>query len=176
MPTTGWREPTSSVPLRFGSYRYRYLGAVAALFVGGAALQFASVYTLPLALFGVAATVAGWVLVPAPGWRRFLAVGPALLGVASLLAGAQSGALLTLTLAAWLVVRMRPLHSFIVLLAPIAASLVLSSRFPQYGAGTVVCTVMGLVLTASAWLALNITRRLFAKRRIRHSQNRGMVP
>ena len=149
---TGWREPTSRLALRFGAYRWRYVTALALLFLGGAALQFGSAYTLPLMLLGLTATVAGWCIVPAPGWRRTLAVGPAFFGVASLLNGAQSGGLIVLTLAAWLLVRVRPLASYLVLLFPAVCSYVLAQLFPQYGAGVVVGVVMGTVLVASAWL------------------------
>ncbi len=174
--TNGWREPTLLLPLRFGSYRTRYPVALGLLFTGGIALQFTSAYTLVLLAFGLCASVAGWIVLPAPGWRRVVAVGPALLGVASLLNGAQFGALLALTLAAWLLVRMRPLRSFIVLVLPTLASFVLGALFPQYGWGALVGAVMGVVLVASAWLARRLSVSVFAQRRTDPSQNRRNVP
>lgn len=176
MQQSGWREPSTGIPLRYGRYRSRYPGAVLLLFAGGIALQFTSVYTLGIGLAGLIATIAGWILIPAPGWRRALVTGPALLGVASLLAGAQSAVLVTLTLAAWLFVRMRPLRSFVVVVLPALASFWLGQFYPQYGSGVIIATVMGVSVAASAWLGREIQRRMFAQRRIDISENRVNAP
>ncbi len=176
MPSTAAHEPTLEIPLRFGTYRARYLLAIGLLFAGGIALQLSSAYTLGFTLAGAAATVAGWIVVPAPGWRRALVAGPALFGVIALLGGAQSGGLLALTLGGWLIVRMRPLVSFVVVVAPVAAAYGLAGLFPQYGYGAVVGGVLGLVLVGSAWLARMIAAAPFAQRRILTHGIRTNVP
>ena len=171
MRGAGWAEPAGATPLRFGTYRVRYLLAIGLLFAGGALLQFSSAYTLALTAIGLLASVAGWIVVPAPGGRRAAVLVPALLGVFALLGGAQSGGMLVLTLAAWLVVRMRPLASFVVLAFPAAASYGLAQLFPHYGAGVVVGGAMAAVLVASAWAARLIATTAFAQRRITLRRN-----
>lgn len=171
MSTAGrWIDPTSALPLRFGTHALRLRVALALLFAGGILLQLTSAYTLLIAIAGLAASVAGWCLVPAPGWRRTVAAVPAVLGVVSLLGGASAGALTALTLAAWLLVRARPAASYLVLALPVAASILLAQLFRQYGAGAVVATVMGAVIVTSAWLgwsiAVGVERRAAAKRRM----------
>ncbi len=176
MPATAAQEPALTIPLRFGSYRGRYLLAVGLLFAGGVLVQFSSAYTLGFTLAGAAATVAGWIIVPAPGWRRALVAGPALFGVVALIGGAQSGGLLALALGGWLIVRMRPLVSFVVLVAPVAAAYGLAQLFPQYGHGVLVGAVLGAVLVGSAWLARMIADAPFAQRRILAHGIRTNIP
>lgn len=153
MNRPGFREPAESLQLRFGSYRGRYLVALALLFAGGGMLQLASAYTLGLALAGFLASVAGWIVVPGPGARRAIVIVPAVLGVAALLGGAQAGVLLALTLASWLFVRMRPALTYLLLVVPVTASYLLGLAFPHYGDGVVVGAVLAVALIASAWLA-----------------------
>ena len=176
MPATPAQEPALAIPLRFGTYRARYSLAIGLLVAGGILLQFSSAYTLGFALAGAAATVAGWIIVPAPGWRRALVAGPSLFGVVALIGGAQSGGLLALTLGGWLIVRMRPLVSFVVLVAPVAAAYGLAQLFPQYGYGALVGGVLGAVLVGSAWLARMIAAAPFAQRRMIAHRIRTNVP
>lgn len=90
-PDSGWREPTSRLPLRWGSYRVRYrLGAT--LLVGGAVaafwrawidawyyypLNFDRLLYRPFVSFVVVGLViaAGVVIMPARSGRRWLALG-----------------------------------------------------------------------------------------------------
>ena len=176
MPATATQEPALTIPLRFGSYRTRYLFAIGLLFAGGILMQFSSAYTLGFTLAGAAATVTGWIIVPAPGWRRALVAGPALFGVVALIGGAQSGGLLALTLGGWLIVRMRPLVSFVVLVAPVAAAYALAQLFPQYGYGALVGAALGAVVVGSAWLARMIAAAPFAQRRILTHGIRTNIP
>lgn len=146
-----WHDPARDVRLRFGTFSARHFSALGLLFAGGIAVQLVSAYTLLLGLVGLAASIAGWIVVPSRGWRRCLAVLPGIFGVASLLNGALTGSLVALTLMAWLLVRMRPLASYPVIALPFAAGIVLGQIFPQYGAGAVVAAVLALTLIASAW-------------------------
>ena len=153
---SGWREPASTLALRYGGYRARYVAALTLLFGGGAAVQLGSAYTLAALSIGVLASVAGWVVVPAAGWRRAVAVAPAVLGVAGLLAGAASGALLCLALAGWLLVRSRPLIGYLALVLPATAAAALAQVFPHYAGRAVVAAVLALVVVGAAWLARSL--------------------
>ncbi|WP_165069749.1 hypothetical protein [Marisediminicola senii] len=153
---TGWREPAGAVPLRYGSYPVRYRLSLAMLWAGGIALQFTSAYTLPIAVLGFAASIAGWIIVPSAGWRRIIAIGPGLLGVAAMLAGTQGAALSALAVAGWLLVRMRPARSYVVVILPAGLAIALAGVFPQYGNGTIVAGVIGAAVLASTWAAYGL--------------------
>jgi hypothetical protein len=56
-------------------------------------------------------------------------------------------------LAAWLLVRLRPLLSFAVLVLPIISSIVLSRTAPDYSVGWVSVLVSTVVIVAGAWIA-----------------------
>ena len=163
-----WADPTSGLPLRFGTHAVRLRLALVLLFVGGILVQLTSAYTLLIGVGGLAASVAGWCVVPAPGWRRALAVAPAVLGVAGMLGGASTAALVALTLAAWLFVRLRPAASYVVMALPVASSILLAQVFPQYGAGVIVAGTLGFVLAVAAWvgwlIAILIDRRTVSRR------------
>jgi len=152
----GWREPTDALPLRFGTHRGRHVAAALLLVAGGAVVQLGSVYTRELLVAGVVATVAGWVVVPSTGRRRVLATAPGLLGVASLLNGAGSGALVVLALGSWLLVRIRPPRSCVVLPVPVVVAVLLAQVFPQYDARPVVVVVIGATVVGCAWLARSL--------------------
>ncbi len=165
-------EPTAHLPLRYGTHRARYIAALALLFGGGILLQFTSAYTLLFAITGFAASAAGWIVIPGKGWRRQLALLTGLLGVAGLLNGAASGVLLALTLAGWLLVRQRPLLSYLVIALPAITALRLGDTFPQYGAGLIVVTALGSVMIGSAWIARAIAQALQGLRLRRTQHNR----
>ncbi len=134
------------------------------LFGGAVALQLTSAYTLLIAVLGFAASVTGWIVVPARGWRRCLAVGPGVLGVLSLLTGTEGAALVALTVAGWLIVRERPLASWIVLVIPIGVGVVLMATVTQYGQGVGVAFAVGIGVIASSALARLIARWSWARR------------
>ena len=163
-----WADPTSGLPLRFGTHAVRLRLSLVLLFGGGVLVQLTSAYTLLIGVTGLVASVAGWCVVPAPGWRRALAVGPAVLGVAGLLGGASTGALVAFTLAAWLLVRLRPAASYVIIALPVASSIRLAQVFPQYGAGVIVAGSLALVLAVAAWvgwlIAVPIDRRRASRR------------
>lgn len=119
-------------------------------------MQFASAYTLGLLLAGVIATIAGWIVVPSPGWRRCVALPCGLIGGAALLNGAPSSGLIAFGLAAWLLVRMRPAICWTALGIPLLTSMILAPLFPQYGAGVLVAVIMGTAVIGSAWLARSL--------------------
>lgn len=167
-PDPGWREPTSLLPLRWWTYRGRYLAGLAGILGGALLVQLTSAYSLGVLPVGLFLHIAGWCILPAIGWRRVLASGVSALLTIVLLNGAPSVVFLAIPLAAWLFVRQRPLVSYLVLALPILASLPLAQLFPDYGWGVAVLSIAGVLLAAAAWLA----RALAAKSRQRPARTR----
>jgi hypothetical protein len=150
---SGWREPAAQIPLRWGGYRARYLAAVALILAGGLLIQASSVYSQQFLAIGAAAHLTGWWILPGRGWRRLWASIPSVLVMILLLTGSPAFAALLVPLAGWLWLRQRPAGSYLALIAPLAAGILLGQAFPQYGSGAIVVTISGLVLVGSAWLA-----------------------
>jgi hypothetical protein len=149
----GWREPTASIPLRWGGYLGRYLAALALIFTGGLLAQATSAYATYLLTIGVVAHLLGWWILPSRGWRRLWASLLSAFVLVLLLTGGASSAALVIPLTGWLFARQRPARSYVVLVAPVAAGIVLGQAFPQYGYGAIVTAIAGAVLVGSAWLA-----------------------
>ena len=149
----GWREPAASIPLRWGGYRARYLAALTLILAGGLLAQATSAYATYLLTIGLAAHLLGWWILPSRGGRRLWASLLSAFVLVLLLTGGPSSAALVIPLAGWLFARQRPARSYIVLVAPVAAGIVLGQAFPQYGSGAVVIAIAGAVLVGSAWLA-----------------------
>ncbi len=151
-----WREPTSLLPLRWGGYRPRYIAAVGLIIAGGLLVQTGSVYSENFLTLGIAAHVAGWLILPARGPRRVAVAIPSALLVGALLLGSVASVLLVGPLACWLYLRQRPALSYLALLMPLTSGLVLAQIFPQYGNGIIVAAVSTVVLIGAAWLARSI--------------------
>ena len=150
---SGWREPASLRPLRWGGYRGRYLAALVLLVAGALLVQLGSVYTLSFLGGGIAAHIAGWVVLPGRGGRRAIVAVPSTLGAAALLIGSMGAVLAVLPLLAWLWTRERPPLAWAVAVLPVVAGLALAQAFPQYGSGVIVVTIALVVVVGSAWLA-----------------------
>jgi hypothetical protein len=149
----GWREPTSLLPLRWGTYRLRYLGAIVLILAGALVLQAGSAYADYLIAIGFSTHIAGWAILPARGVRRAAVAVPSALLVGSLLIGSVAAVLLVAPLAFWLLVRQRPGRSYLATLLPLASGLVLAQLYPQYGHGAIVVAVSLVVIVGSAWIA-----------------------
>ena len=67
MATPRWREPTFSLPLRWGTYRGRYLAGLLLIVGGAIQLQGSNTRTLPLLLIGTTAHAVGWSIIPQSG-------------------------------------------------------------------------------------------------------------
>lgn len=148
-----WREPTRSLPLTWGGYADRTVAGLWLAFAGALHVQGANAYALHLMLVGTTAVVVGWSILPAAGWRRIIAAALAIANTAALLAGPIAMWTFTFALLAWLIVRHRPLRSFVVLLLPLANGFVLPRLFEDYR-WMPLCLAISLgVVVASAWLA-----------------------
>lgn len=155
-----WQEPTARLPLRWGSYRVRYVGAIALIVAGALVLQAGSVYADYLIVLGVGAHIAGWLILPARGASRAAVAIPSALLVGALLLGSVAAVLLVGPLAFWLLLRRRPGASYLAILLPVASGLVLAQLYPQYGDGAIVVGVSLVVLVGSAWIARWIAVRV----------------
>ncbi|MEO7006279.1 MAG: hypothetical protein ABI275_02355 [Terrimesophilobacter sp.] len=151
-----WREPASAVPIRWGTYRIRYVAALILILGGAVLVQTGSVYLPQVMLVGMGAHLAGWWILPGRGWRRVTVSLPSLTTVMLILNGAAAMVFLVIPLAGWLWLRHRPLRAYPVLLFPAAAAYLLTLNFAQYGFGAIVLLISGSVVVGSAWLARRI--------------------
>ena len=150
---SGWREPTSRLRLRWGHYPDRYLAGLLLIVGGAIQLQGSNTWTLPLLLIGTIAHATGWSIMPSRGWRRMLAVVPATGQIWLLLTGPQSVWTLTVPYLCWLLVRHRPLRSYITVAFPVANGLVIPQFFQEYSGMPLALAISACVLVAAAWIA-----------------------
>ena len=148
-----WQEPSRSTPLRWGTYADRYLAGLALIFAGTIGLQGANPYIIWLLLAGTVAVLVGWAILPARGWRRIVTMGPGMGAIWILLTGPQSVWSLTIPFVCWLVVRHRPLVSYVTLLLPLASGVILPGLVHEYSGMPRALAISAAVLIASAWLA-----------------------
>lgn len=156
-----WREPTSLLPLHWGTYLGRYLGGLA-LIVGGAfQINGSNVWALQFLFIGTVAHVIGWLILPARGWRRGVAAVASTGASVALLVGPRAMPVFAVILICWLLVRHRPLVSFVTVILPLASGLVVSQALTEYSGMPVAVLVSLTVLVGSAW----ISRVIAASRR-----------
>jgi hypothetical protein len=161
MAGKGFLEPTRRLSLRWGSYESRYIGGLLYLVAGLAILLSTNTYTIGFLLVGTLAHSFGWAILPAAGSRRLWAFWPSLLGGFLMLTGPQVMFVMAATLLGWLLVRERPLRSFVVLVFPVASGVIMAYSFHSNHDTPVALAVESVVVVASAWLA----RSLAAPRR-----------
>jgi len=148
-----WLEPTSLLRLSWGTYRGRYLAGLLLIVGGAVQLQGSNTYTLPLLLIGATAHAVGWSIMPAKGWRRIVAVLPSSAIIWLLLTGPFSMWLLSIIFVGWLVVRHRPLRSYVTVLFPLANGVIIPQFFSEYSQMVPALAISMVVFVASAWLA-----------------------
>ncbi len=149
-------EPTRALPLRWGSYTERYLAGLALIVSGAIALQGSSATVgYPLAI-GSLAHALGWWIMPTAGWRRIWVVLPSLLVTWVLLIGPAGVGLLAASFAAWLLVRQRPLLSYLFALPVLGAGILIRSVVWEFSDMIPALAVMGVVIAACAWGARGI--------------------
>lgn len=149
-------EPTTLIPLRWGSYRGRYLAGLCCIFGGGALLEMTNTYFLFALFAGAAIHVGGWLILPARGWRRWVPALASVLALCALLGGPTQMPLLIVPFAGWLVARHRPPISAVTVLLPLASGVALATLLHDNGDFGLALTISAAVLTTSAWLARTI--------------------
>ena len=148
-----WREPTSLLPLHWGRYRDRYLLGLVLIVSGGVHLQGSNTYTLPFLLVATTATAVGWSILPSRGWRRLVVVLPATFQIWLLLPGPFWVFTLVVPYLAWMLVRHRPLRSYVTVLLPLANSFIVPVFFTEYSGMLAALGISMAVFVAAAWLA-----------------------
>ncbi len=151
-------EPTRLLPLRWGGYLDRVVLGLALILGGGIGLQGANPRILPLLLAGTVMHATGWAILPAAGWRRILG---ALVGTAQiwlLLIGPTAIWTLVLPYVAWLVVRHRPLRSYVTVLFPLATGILVPQLVTEYQFLPIALPIALAVVVGSAWVASLIAR------------------
>jgi hypothetical protein len=169
------QEPTSTLPLRWGTYRRRYLGGLAGILVGGVLLVLTNTYFLTGLLAGTVLHLAGWLVLPAARWRRVAAAGPSFLGVAALLAGPTMTPMLVLPFLCWLLARHRPALSAVAAALPLATGLLLARLLHGYPDLGLAVTLTGIVLVFAAWAARALALGPWASRFRRNQGKRQGV-
>jgi hypothetical protein len=155
-----WSEPASRLALRWGAYRARLLVGLGMIVVGTACILGTTTYSLPLLLIGCVMQPAGWAVLPSTIGRR-VAVALPVLGFTWLMLGGSGFAwCYAVPLAAWLLVRLRPLPAFATLALPLAWSVVIPMLVRDYQYGWVTIATSTLIIVAAAWAARWIAIRV----------------
>jgi hypothetical protein len=156
-------EPTRRLKLRWGTYTGRYLAGIMYIAAGTVILLSTNIYTIGFLLLGTLAHTAGWFMLPATGPRRLWAFWPSLVASFLLLTGPQILFVMAATLFGWLLVRERPLRSYIVLLFPIASGVIMAYSFHANIYEPLAFGIEVVIVVGSAWLArllANSSRRV----------------
>lgn len=163
---SGFVEPTTLLPLRWGTYRFRYVAGLALIVSGAIGLQAASAYVgYPLAL-GSLAHVIGWWIMPAGGRRRIWVALPSVLCCIILLMGPAAVGLLAVPVVGWLVVRHRPALTLLFAVPVLVIGALLRQVYAEYSGMLPALAIMGVVIVACAWGArLAAASRLFHRDR-----------
>ncbi len=145
------QEPTMALPLKWGTYRGRYVGGLTCILAGGVLLVLTNSYFLVALLVGSLLHAAGWILLPAAGWRRVVVAGPSIISICALLAGPTQMVMLVLPLLGWLLVRHRPAVSALAALLPLGSGLLLGTLLHGYPDQGLALSVSAVVLVVAAW-------------------------
>lgn len=169
-----WREPTRALPLTWGRYEDRYAWGLILIIAGAVGFQAASTWSNSFLLQGAVVYALGWSILPARGWRRILAV-PVTGQLWLLLTGPLSVWTLVVPYLAWLLVRHRPVRSYVTIFLPVMSAVLISPLFTEY-TGMIPALALSLaVLVGSAWAAraLATTVRPRANRALPSSSQTG---
>jgi hypothetical protein len=161
-----WVEPTSLLRLRWGRYRARWITGLVLIIVGTGFVQLSSAYSLYFLLIGSLTVIAGWIIQPTAVWRRVAILLPALAGSWLLISGPFFSVCFAIPLAAWLIVRFRPAISYVVVLLPIAAGIVVGNIVFYESQSWISLSVGVIVTVAAAWLGRRLAEWA-AQRRVR---------
>lgn len=172
-----WREPTSLLPLRWGAYRTRLAGGLLLVVAGNIAFAGgggSSSFANALLVLGPIAHITGWLILPAAGWRRIVAMVIANFAMIFLLTGPGWLAILTLPYLGWLLVRHRPVASYATALFVPAAAVMAREFFPNYTGMLPALGLVGAVIVGSAWAARAVHKAQWRLRRGRKPSNPGV--
>jgi hypothetical protein len=146
-----WREPSSQLILRWGSWGARSWGGLALIVGGGTAIAGTTASTAWLATAGALAHLLGWSVMPAAGWRRIVVLLPSTSAMVALLSGPTYLSVLVVPFLCWLLVRHRPLRVWPMAAFVVAAGIVLARLYPEYSGMLPALGVMAGILGGAAW-------------------------
>ncbi|MET1042723.1 MAG: hypothetical protein ABWX59_01225 [Microbacteriaceae bacterium] len=152
-PSPASPEPTALLPLRWGSYQERFLAGALFILGGMVGLQAASTQFLIPLITGTALHTIGWWIMPAAGWRRHLVVFPCGVQIWLLLTGPQSLWTLAIPYLAWLLIRHRPLKSYVTVLFVIASGVAVATVTSEYSGMLPALAFSLAICVVSAWIA-----------------------
>ena len=155
-----WVEPTLLLPLRWGRYRDRWMLGLLLIAGGLLHLQSADTGNLVPLITGSAAHVAGWLVMPAAGWRRIVPLAPSTLVVWLVLTGPASMWTLAVPFLCWLLVRHRSALAALTAVPVAMVALLVGDAFGQdYTRMLTALGIVGVAMLAAGWLAQLIDRR-----------------
>lgn len=154
--STAWQEPASRLALHWGAYRPRLFAGLALIVVGTGLILMTTAYSLPFLLAGSLLQPVGWALLPSTIGRRVAVAVPVLGFTWLMLGGAGFAWCFCVPLAAWLLIRLRPLLSYAVLVLPILTSVVLAATVDDYSVGWISVLVSTVIIVGCAWLARSL--------------------
>jgi len=168
-----WREPSSRLALRWGSWTGRSWGGLTLIVGGGVAIAGTTASMAGLAAAGILVHVLGWSVMPASGWRRIVVVLPSTFSMVTLLSGPTYLAVLVIPFLAWLLVRHRPLRVWPMAAFVVAAGIVLGRVFPEYSGMLPALGVAVGILVGAAWAARAVHAATTRPVRPRRTLRRG---
>ncbi len=151
-------DPASLLPLRWGRYRDRIAIGLVLIAGGLVQLQGALTYDLIPLIWGSTAHMAGWLIMPARGWRRLVPLLPSTLVVWLLLAGPAAVITLIVPFLCWLLVRHRPWRSLLAVGPVVLNGVLFATLTRDYAWMPLALAVSALVLVGSAWWAAALAR------------------
>lgn len=152
--------PTPTLPLRWGDAPTRWWTGGWLLVGGGIAIAGSNTEALWVLAIGTLAHLAGWCVLPAAGWRRTVAAGPATLTMWLLLTGPRFVFVLVVPYLLWLLVRDRSALAALTAVPVAAVALLVGDAFGQdYSRMLTALGVVGFAMIAGDWLAGLIDRR-----------------
>jgi len=137
------------------------------VFLGVGATSLSSTYSLWFLAIGPIVQGIGWMLLPGALWRRLLVLLPCLLAGVILLGGVDFVGAFTVLLGGWLLVRRRPLATYVTLLLPIAASVGVKTELSQYDQNLLALAACTAATVSGAWLSAWLQNRLWARTELR---------
>ena len=143
--------PTTSAPTRGRGFAIRYAVGLSLVMLGVALSNLMSTYTLMLLGIGPLVQLIGWLVLPGALWRRLLVLFPCLLAGLVLRAGPDFAGAFVVLLAGWLLVRHRPLRSYLTLALPFLASFAFKATLDSYSTTWVMLVFGTLVTVGGAW-------------------------
>jgi hypothetical protein len=164
--TESTREPATRRHLGWGGSRARYIAGLAVIALGVAATNLSSTYSLWFLAIGPAVHAIGWLVLPGALWRRIAVLLPCLVAGLALLGGPSFAGSFAVLLAGWLLVRHRPLISYLAVLAPILASFAFKEALHEYAQNWAIYTLGTAITVGGAWLGWWLAVRWAGLRRM----------